>query len=156
MDRTAQKNPRQGGHVEGTRPALAYAQIPLILLRLPTGERAAAIEVWATLHQHIRLGATGQKISDEMLSQSPYLEGRSVEHARKGLEILERLELIARTAKGSSRRVALLGRLKSHAKPPEITKVSHNCRITVARKPPAPTPETDATVSVFFFPCSGT
>ena len=92
---------------------------------LPSHRRSGhlAIEVWATLHHHLRLGSRPERITDEELvgvedeagnhyGGSPFLKGRSAEHARKGLEILERLGLIARHAAGSSRRVAIVARLK--------------------------------------------
>lgn len=124
MNPTSPRTRRQGGRVEGARVEHAYAQIPLCLLTLPTGERAAAIEVWATLHQFLRLGTSAQRITDDVIMASPFMVGRSVEHARKGLEILGRLGLIDRQAKGSSRQVAVTARLAG-ARP--------------AKRPPAPT-----------------
>jgi hypothetical protein len=108
---TPKQKPSQPGPVENARP-LPYAQIPLELLTLPTGERAAAIEVWAALHHHLRLGSRPERITDEELAGVPWLIERSAEHGRKGLEILERLGLITRHAKGSSRRVAITATLR--------------------------------------------
>lgn len=115
MDRNRSGKAPQGRSVEGTRTDLLYAQIPLILLRLPTGERAAAIEVWATLHQYLRLGTSEQKISDETLSRSPYLQGRSRRFLVNGLNTLQRLGLVGRQAKGPTRRLAITARLKMAA-----------------------------------------
>lgn len=152
MDRSTCSKPGQAGSDRSARPDHTYAQVPLCLLRLPTGERAAAIEVWVTLHHHLRLGSTEQRVTDETLSQSPYLASRSAEHARKGLEVLERVGLITRRAKGSSRRVAILGRLKSVSSNRRITvaQSSHECRIDVARKSPDPSPEEIALMKQFF------
>ena len=102
----------QGRPVENTRPALPYAQIPLALLLLPTGERAAAIEVWAVLHYHFRLGVTPGCITDRELLSAPWMADRSPEHARKGLEVLERSHLVSRHSRGSSRLLAIVARLK--------------------------------------------
>lgn len=138
MDRTTPNNHRQGGCVESARRDLPYAQIPLILLRLPTGERAAAIEVWATLHQHLRLGTSGQKVSDETLSRSPYLQGRSRRFLVNGLNTLERLGLVGRQAKGSSRRLAIMARL---AGPKPTIRKLRTVQHASAVLPPAPADE---------------
>lgn len=116
MKSTSRRSAGQAGAVENTRREHAYVQMPIALLCLPTGERAAAIEVWAALHHHLRLGSSPRRITDEELAGVQWLVERSAEHGRKGLEILERLGLISREAAGSSRRVAILARLRG-AKP---------------------------------------
>lgn len=112
MKDTRRRSGGQAAPVENTRTEHPYAQIPLALLCLPTGERSAAIEVWAALHHHLRLGSRPERITDEELAGVPWLVERSLEHGRKGLEVLERLGLIVRKAKGSSRRVAIVARLR--------------------------------------------
>ncbi len=124
MEPTRVRKRSQERPVENTRTELLYAQIPLVLLTLPTGERAAAIEVWSSLHYHLRLGSSPQRITDEELATSPFLCARSSEHARKGLEVLERIKLIVRCARGSSRRVAITARLKGQ-KPLQSRLSSH-------------------------------
>jgi hypothetical protein len=113
---TCRRKLGQAEPVENARP-VPYVQIPLRLLTLPTGERSAAIEVWAALHHHLRLGSKPERITDEELAMVPWLFERSAEHGRKGLEILERLGLISREAKGSSRRVAISARLRATGRP---------------------------------------
>lgn len=138
MESNRRRTPTQAGNDRSARPDLAYAQIPLCLLRLPTGERAAAIEVWATLHQHLRLGSTEQRISDEVLSGSPYLEGRSRRFVCNGLDTLERLGLVGRQSKGSSRRLAITARL---AGPKPTIRKLRTVQSSPAIKPPTPADE---------------
>lgn len=120
MKPTTSKKPGQSGSADSPRREHTYVQMPTALLCLPTGERAAAIEVWAALHYHLRLGSSPRRITDEELAGVPWLVERSAEHGRKGLEILERLGLISREAVGSSRRVAIMARLRGGRNQKEI------------------------------------
>jgi hypothetical protein len=153
---TTSASRRQGGDRDSARPnysetpkscpSLPYAQIPLCLLTLPTGERAAAIEVWAALHHHLRLGSRPERITDEELSTVPWLIERSVEHGRKGLEILERLGLISRKTGGSSRRVGITARLRATGKlekPLGTEKTAEKPAISARDEPMAPGWATD-------------
>ena len=134
--------PSQSRPVENAR--LAYVQIPITLLTLPTGERAAAIEVWAALHYHLRLGSSPQRITDEELARSPFLKGRSRQHRVNGLETLERSGLIRRTARGSSRQLAIACTLKSVRQSPSISiRSSVNLRQCPSDLPVDVTPELD-------------
>lgn len=112
MKDTPRRKAGQPGPVENARYAYAYAQIPTALLCLPTGERSAAIEVWAALHHALRLGTSPQRITDEELSAVPWLIERSRRYRCNGLDTLERLGLITRDATGSSRRVAIVAKLR--------------------------------------------
>lgn len=150
MKDSRSKKPTQVGADKNPPRDHPYAQIPLALLCLPTGERAAAIEVWAALHHHLRLGSRPERITDEELAGVPWLVERSVEHGRKGLEVLERLGLIVREANGSSRRVAIVARLRgsSHirnsvdmVKAPKSPTI--RSRLTVADEPMPPNWATD-------------
>jgi hypothetical protein len=115
MEPTRVRKRSQERPVENARTPMPYAQIPLCLLTLPTGERAAAIEVWAALHHHLRLGSKPERITDEELAECPSLEGRSRRHRSNGLDTLVRTSLIAREAGGSSRTLAIVGKLGTRA-----------------------------------------
>jgi hypothetical protein len=111
MEPNRRRKAGQAGPVENARP-LPYVQVPVALLTLPTGERAAAIEVWAALHHYLRLGSTPRRITDEELASCPVLVERSRRYRCNGLDSLERAGLVAREAGGSSRRVAIVARLR--------------------------------------------
>lgn len=142
MEPNRRKKAGQPGPVENARPALPYAQIPMILLTLPTGERAAAIEVWAALHHHLRLGSSPRRITDEELGSVPWLIERSRRYRCNGLDTLARLGLITRDAAGSSRRVAIVARLRSAHILPEIPRdsvpVTRLCKKICKPAPEAP------------------
>lgn len=118
MKDTTPKSQGQALPVEGTR-SHQYSQLPYCLGKLPIGEMDAAVRAWMTLHSWLRIGAASQRVTDEQLMASPFLAGLSVEHARKGLEILEREGLISRVARGSRREVAVVAKLAgAKEKPP--------------------------------------
>jgi hypothetical protein len=106
----------QGRDVENARGEHTYARVPDCLWRLPASERTAAVEVWAALHHYCRIDPIPRRITDDRLSECPCLADRSTEHVGKGLGILCRLGLIARTARGSRREVAITARLKGPKK----------------------------------------
>jgi hypothetical protein len=113
---TPSKKAPQGRPVENARGEHAYARVPDCLWRLPASERTAAVEVWTALHHYCRIDPVPRRITDDHLSGCPCLCDRSVEHIGKGLGILCRLGLIARTARGSRREVAITARLKGPKK----------------------------------------
>ena len=84
-----------------------YVKVPARLFHLPTSERAAAIDVWAALQFDLRIDSSARRVTDKALMKSPSLRDRSAEHARKGIEILEREGLIVRNARGSSRSIKI-------------------------------------------------
>jgi hypothetical protein len=136
MESTTSKKPRQPGPVENAR--LPYVQIPTALLCLPPCERAAAIEVWATLHYHLRLGVTLCRITDRELARSPFLTGRSRRHRLNGLEILEREGCVRRESAGSSRRLAIIARLRGPKPARRTIKAQAATEIPVDRLDHAP------------------
>lgn len=118
MKSTTQKKLPQGSRVENARPAdHIFSRTPQCLDYLPVEERVASQEVWRALHHYLRVGAALRRVTDEDLLAQPPLQGRSKEHARKGLQILDRLGLIARETGGSRRDVAIVARLRGASKP---------------------------------------
>lgn len=108
MKSTPLSNPRQADTSKvRTGP---YCQTPLCLGRLSPGELDAAFRVWLVLHSWMRLGAAPKRVTDEDLLATPYLSSLSAEHARKGLDVLEREGLIVRTSRGSRREVSVIWR----------------------------------------------
>lgn len=157
MKDTTSKIRRQGGDGDSPRPGLPYVQIPLCLLTLPTGERVAAIEVWAALHHHLRLGSRPERITDEELSTVPWLLERSRRYRLNGLDTLVRTGLIVRESGGSSRTLAIVARLRSKrlidvaadmVKAPKLPDVKPRAaRVNLRERPvpPVSTNETDLT-----------
>jgi hypothetical protein len=126
----------QAGPVENTRP-LPYTQIINRLLTLPIGEFDAAIRVWSALHGWLRLGSDPKRVTDEDLLSCPYLLGTSAEHARKGLELLERERVIVRRSRGSRREIMIAVRLAGHKEPrkQEVSGAHLSNRSEIIRKP---------------------
>lgn len=150
MDLNRAQSSRQGEPDRSPR-GLTFKQIPDCVLRLPTAQRSAGIEVWAALHYFLRRGATELTTTDRELTGCPFLQGRSAEFTRKGLEALEGLGMIARRKSHGLRTIAIVGRLRTSVKPARTKDAPALPRLTIVRPQPVElSPEELETLKRFF------
>lgn len=105
-----------------------HIPVTVRLKDLPRGERTAAWLVNTAILDFLRKGRTelGERYTDLVLSQSPWLRGYSLRFIQKGLRILERIGIISRRRAHGRRTIIIVGRLRGRPnverKPKEGTK----------------------------------
>ena len=96
-----------------------HIPVTVRLADLPRGQKLAAWLVYSAVVNYLRAGNTelGERYTDRVLQQSPWLRGFSLRFIQKGLRILTNLGLIKRIPSHGRRRIIVTGRLRGRPKP---------------------------------------
>ena len=95
-----------------------YIPVTVQLAQIPRGDRTAAWLVYSALVNNLRPGQTvlGERFTDRVLRQSPWLHGYSYRFVQKGLHVLEQWGIIKRERGHGRRIITFTGRLRPSGK----------------------------------------
>ena len=95
-----------------------YIPVTVQLAQIPRGDRTAAWLVYSALVDNLRPGQTvlGERFTDRVLRQSPWLHGYSYRFVQKGLHVLEQWGIIKRERGHGRRIITFTGRLRPSGK----------------------------------------
>lgn len=153
-----------------------HVPVSVRLADLPRGQQLAAWRVYSAILDFLPRGQTelGERFTDRVLRQSPWLRDYSRRFVQKGLRILSELGIIRRILQHGRRIIIVVGRLRGSDKPkprakaepkpspakastiPNVGTVTGATPVQVAAaraqlvaqqaEPPAPTPEEKAEI----------
>lgn len=153
-----------------------HVPVSVRLADLPRGQQLAAWRVYSAILDFLPRGHTelGERFTDRVLRQSPWLRDYSRRFVQKGLRILTNLGIIRRVPQHGRRLIVVVGRLRGSDKPkprakaqprpqpakastiPNVGTVKGASPVQIAAvraqlvaqqaEPPAPTPEEKAEV----------
>jgi hypothetical protein len=128
-----------------------HVPVTVRLADIPRGHQRAAWRVFSAIIDFLRRDRTelGERYTDRILQQSPWLKGYGRRFIQKGLKILQDLGLIQRIRQHGRRRIVITGRLRGRArlpKPQPKPKATKPASIPNVGTVPTTTPEQLAAV----------
>lgn len=114
-----------------------HVPVSVRLADIPRGQQLAAWRVYSAILDFLPRGQIelGERFTDRVLGQSPWLKGYSRRFIQKGLRILTALGIIRRIPQHGRRIIVVVGRLRGSDKPK-----------TRAKAEPKPTPARASTI----------
>jgi hypothetical protein len=96
-----------------------FVPVSVRLATLPRCDQLCTWRVYCAILDYLPRGCTelGERFTDRVLRQSPWLEGYSSRFVQRGLQILDRIGIIRRERAHGRRRIIIVGRLRGSTKP---------------------------------------